>query len=43
MIVSQAQYKRVFSGVLRAEGYAKAAEDFFVFVPVLLGEDDESG
>ena len=41
--LSQAQDERVFGGIVRLEGLAKAAEDFFVLVLVFLGEDDESG
>ena len=41
--LGKAQDERVFGGIVRLEGLAKAAEDFFVFVLVFLGEDDESG
>jgi hypothetical protein len=41
--LSQTEYECVFGGVLRVEGFAEAAEDFFVFLLVLLGEDDEGG
>ena len=43
MRLGQAQDERVFGGIVRLEGLAKAAEDFFVFVLVFLGKDDESG
>ena len=39
--LGQAQDERVFGGVVRLEGVAKAAEDFFVFMLVFLGEDYE--
>jgi hypothetical protein len=41
--LSQAQYQGVFDRIVRLEGLAKASEDFFVLVRILLGEDDESG
>ena len=41
--LSQAQNERFFAGVMRLEGLAEAAEDFFVLVLVFLGEDDECG
>jgi len=39
--VGQAQDERVFGRVVRLEGLAKTAEDFFVFMFVFLGEDYE--
>ena len=39
--LSKADHKRVFGDVLRGEGFAEAAQEFIVFVLVLLGEDDE--
>jgi hypothetical protein len=41
--LSQTQYQRVFNGALGLEGVAKALEDFFVFVRVLFGKDDDGG
>ena len=43
MCLSETQHERVFGGVVRVEGLAEAAEDFFVFVLVFFGEDDEGG
>ena len=41
MRVRQAQDERVFGRIMRLEGLAKAAEDLFVFMLALLGEDYE--
>jgi hypothetical protein len=41
--VSQAQDQRVFRGIVRLEGFAKAAEDFLVLMLVLLGQYDKGG
>ena len=39
MRLGQAEYERFFGRIMRLEGFAKAAEDLFVLVLVLLGED----
>ena len=43
MGVSQAHDERVLGGIVRLEGLAKAAEDFVVFMLVLVGKDYERG
>jgi hypothetical protein len=43
MRLSQAQDERVLGHIMRLEGLAKAAEDFFVLVLMLLGKDYERG
>ena len=43
MRLGEAQDERVFGRVVRLEGLAEAAEDFFVFMLVFLGEDYERG
>ena len=39
--LGQAQDKRVFGCAVRLKGFAKAAQDLFVFVQVFLGQDHE--
>ncbi len=39
--LGQAQDERVFGCVVRLEGFAKAAQDLFVFMLVFLGQDHE--
>ena len=41
--MGQAQDERVFGGIVRLEGLAKAVEDCFIFMLVFLGKDYERG
>jgi hypothetical protein len=41
--LGQAEYESFFGRIVRLEGFAKAAENFVVLVPVLVGEDYECG
>jgi hypothetical protein len=41
--LGEPDYERVHGGVARLGGVAESAEDFFVFVLVFLGNDDERG
>ena len=41
MRLSQAQHECVFGGIQRLEGFAEAAEDFFVLLFVFFREDDQ--